>query len=58
MPDNENGKKDVQECTVSKTIAMKVNGNNVTLQFASQGNNEAYKQVKKILLDSYTNKNT
>ena len=56
MPDNANDNLAVQECTVSKTITMKVNGNNVTLKFSSERNDVVCNHIKKILLESYIKK--
>ena len=55
MPGSMNNNLAVQECAVSQTITMKVNGNNVTLKFSPERNDAVCKQVKKILLASYIN---
>ena len=56
MPDSANDNLAVQECTAPRTLTMKVNGNNVTLRFSLERNDEVSKQVKKILLASYINR--
>lgn len=56
MPDSVNENLAVQECTTSKTLTMKINGNNVTLKFSPERNDVVCNQVKKILLSSYINR--
>ena len=53
MPDNTNGNEVVRENIASKTITMKVNGNNVSLKFSSERNDSVSKLIKKILLECY-----
>jgi hypothetical protein len=53
MPDSANDNLFVLEFTTSKTLTMKVNGNNVTLKFSHERNDVVCNQIKKILLASY-----
>jgi hypothetical protein len=56
MADNPKESLPIREDADSKSLAMKINGHNVTLTFSSERNDKVSNQIKQILLESYINK--